>query len=456
MSGKKAMNRRDFIRRSSLATAGSMALRSGGRVLWASEPGPASLAPSDRVRAGIIGPGMRGLQDAGSFRLVPGTQLLAAADVYDARLKRAQEVFGEKLETTKDYRRVLDRKDLDVVLIMSPDHWHKRMIIEAMEAGKDVYCEKPMTYTIDEGFEIMAAEKRSNKILYVGSQWVSSPLVQMARKMIDDGRLGQITLVKSWENRNTPTGAWFYPVAPDASEQTIDWKSWLGSAPHREFDARRYFRWRCYWDYSGGLATDLVVHHLNTLHYLLGETAPRSAVSYGGSFRWKKEHPEAEVPDVLQILYEYPNFTYNVSMTLNTENHGFGTYVMGTKGTIQIDEVKMTFYTEDPLESYGWIVNAWPEAQQREFIQKNNLVGLDQTWVPGTCTAPEKYEHYDVIGDPTDLHMRNFVESVRTRKPSPEGAFQGHNAALGAHIANLSYRQGSRKVTWDGKQAQVV
>jgi len=116
----------------------------------------------------------------------------------------------------------------------------------------------------------------------------------------------------------------------------------------------------------------------------------------------------------------------------------------------------MTWFPEDPLEDYGWIVNAWPEAQQREFVKQNNLVGLSQTWAPGTCTAPERYEHYSLVGDPTDLHVKNFVESVRTRQPSPEGAVQGHNSALGAHLANLSYRQGARKVVWDGKRAAVI
>jgi len=456
MTGKKTIDRREFMRRSGLGTAGTVALSSGGKVLWASAPGPAAVPPSDRVRVAVIGIGMRALGVTGSFTLAPGVELVAVADVYDGRLTRAREVFGEKLETTKDYRQILDRKDIDAVLIAAPDHWHKRLIVEAMDSGKDVYCEKPMTYTIDEGFEIIDAEKRTKKILYIGSQFVSSPLLDIAKKLIDGGKLGQITLVKSWENRNTPTGAWFYPIAPDASEKTIDWKNWLGSAPQRPFDARRYFRWRCYWDYSGGLQTDLVVHHLNTLHYLLGETAPRSVVTCGGEYRWKKIYPEAEVPDVVNSLFEYPTFTYNVSLTLNSENQGFGTYIMGTKGTIQVDEVKLTWFPEDPLEDYGWIVNAWPEAQQEAFIKDRGIVGLGQTWAPGTCSAPEKYEHYDLIGDPTDLHVKNFIESVRTRKPSPEGAVQGHNSALGAHIANLSYREGGRRVAWDGQKAKVV
>jgi predicted dehydrogenase len=456
MSAKNYINRREFMRRSGLGTAGTVALSSGGKVLWASTPGPASVPPSDRVRVGVIGIGMRALGVTAGFTYAPGVELVVVNDVYDGRLTRAKEIFGQQLETTKDYRQILERKDIDAVLIATPDHWHMRQITEAMDAGKDVYCEKPMTYTVDEGFKIIEAEKRTKKVLYVGSQFVSSPLLDIAKKLIDDGRLGQISLVKSWENRNTPTGAWFYPIAPDASEKTIDWNNWLGSAPQRPFDARRYFRWRCYWDYSGGLHTDLVVHHLNTLHYLLGETAPRSVVTYGGEYRWKKVYPETEVPDVVNSLFEYPSYTYNVSLTLNSENQGFGTYIMGTKGTIQVAELKLTWFPEDPLEDYGWIVNAWPAAQQEEFVKQHNLVGLSQTWSPGTCRAPKKYEHYDIIGDPTDLHVRNFIESVRTRKPSPEGAVQGHNAALGAHLANRSYREGGRKVLWDGRKATVV
>jgi predicted dehydrogenase len=456
MAGNYSMDRREFMRRSGLLGAGTVALTSGGKVVWASAPGPALVPPSDRLRVGVIGIGARAMQDAYSFTVLPGVELVAAADVYKDRLTRAKELFGEKLETTGDYRRILDRKDIDAVLLATPDHWHKAQVIEAMEAGKDVYCEKPMTYTIDEGFEIVAAEKRTGRILQIGSQWVNSPLTELAKKWIEEGRCGQITLVKAWENRNTPSGAWFYPIAPDGNEETIDWKQWLGPAPQRPFDARRYFRWRCYWDYSGGLQTDLVVHHLNTLHYLMKQTAPQSAITYGGSYRWKKIYPETEVPDVVQTLFEYPGFTYNVSLTLNSSSQGFGAYFMGTKGTIQISETAMSFYTDDPFDDYGWVVATWPDKMQQEFVKQNHIVGIYQPWAPGLCTAPEANEHYDVIGDPTDLHVKAFVECVRTRKRSKESGVEGHNAALGAHIANMSYRNGSRKVTWDGKKAAVV
>ncbi len=450
------MNRRDFMRRSGVGAAGTVALRRGGKVIWQSGPSRAANAPSDRVRVGVLGIGARAQQDAYNFTSVPGVELVAVADVYKERLVRAKELFGDKLETTGEYRRVLERKDIDAVLIGAPDHWHKRMMIEAMEAGKDVYCEKPMTYKIEEGFEIVDAEKRTGRIVQIGSQWVDSPLVEMAKKWIEDGRCGQITLVKAWENRNTPAGAWFYPIPPGCNEENLDWKAWLGSAPWHLFDARRYCRWRGYWDYSGGLQTDLVVHHLNTVHYLMNEKYPRSAITYGGSYRWKKVYPEFEVPDVVNTLFEYANFTYNVSLTLNASVEGFGAYFMGTEGTIQVDEVKMTFYGDHPLDDYGWVVAAWPQKMQDEFVKERGVTGINQPYHKGSCAAPLASEHYDVVGDPTDLHVKAFVESVRSRKPTKETAGEGHNAALGAHLANMSYRNGSRKVTWDGKQAKVV
>ncbi len=192
------MSRRDFIRRTGLvATAGTVALRSAGKVVWASSPGQAAASPSDRVRVGVIGIGARAQQDAYSFSITPGVELVAAADVYKDRLIRAKELFGEKLEITGDYRRILERKDIDVVLVGTPDHWHEKHLIDAMEAGKDVYCEKPMTYKIDEGFKIMDAEKRTGRIIEIGSQWVNSPLTEVAKKWIEEGRCGQITLVKA-------------------------------------------------------------------------------------------------------------------------------------------------------------------------------------------------------------------------------------------------------------------
>ncbi|HET7840977.1 MAG TPA: hypothetical protein VFM21_05200, partial [Terriglobia bacterium] len=170
----------------------------------------------------------------------------------------------------------------------------------------------------------------------------------------------------------------------------------------------------------------------------------------------KKEYPEFEVPDVVNTLFEYPGLTYNVSLTLNCAAEGFGALFMGTKGAIQVDEVKMLFFQENPGDDNGWVVSAWPQKLQDEYVKEKGITGINQPYPRGACTAPLAYEHYDVIGDPTDLHVKAFVESVRSRKPTKETAVEGHNAALGAHIANMSYRNGSRKVLWDGKAAKLA
>ena len=145
----------------------------------------------------------------------------------------------------------------------------------------------------------------------------------------------------------------------------------------------------------------------------MNEPAPRSAITYGGSYRWKKIYPETEVPDVVQTLFEYSNFTYNVSLTLNSSSQGFGAYFMGTKGTVQVSETELAFYPDEPLDDYGWVVAAWPDKMQQEFVKANNIVGINQPWSPGTCRTPETNEHYNIIGDPTDLHVKAFVECVR-------------------------------------------
>ena len=451
----RSINRRDFMFGSGLTTAVSSAVFSGNKLLWAASPGPASVPPSDRLRLGVIGMGMRAFQDVASFVSATGTELVMAADVYDGRLTRAKEIYKD-VETTKDYRRILDRKDIDIVLIATPDQWKKRMILETMESGKDVYCEKPLTYTVQDGFDIIKAEKRYNKILQVGSQEVASPLVELIKKWVDDGKLGQITQAKSSVCRNSAEGACYYPIAPDASEKTIDWKNFLGPAPDRPFDVKRYFHWRVYWDYSGGMATDLGVHYVNTLHYVLGLTAPRSVVCYGGSYHWNKIYPETEIPDTIDILYEYPGMTSHFSVNLSTTGPDQGTYIYGTMGTAFMGRGGLTFSEGSQKPSWSWVINAWPIALQKQWLKEQNMISLAREYAPGTDTTSVRSEVYEGVGDITDLHVQSFVDSVRTRKPTREGAVQGSNAALAGHMANLSYKNGGRKVTWDGKQMNLA
>ncbi|MFN8007367.1 MAG: Gfo/Idh/MocA family oxidoreductase [Terriglobia bacterium] len=246
------LDRRQFLQRSvSLGAAASLVFSRGAR---------AQESPNSRIAVGMIGVGARAHELLRAIQTIPGTEVAAVCDAYQGRLERAVERTKGRAKIYPDYPAILADKGIDAVVIATPDHWHKTMAIEALQAGKDVYVEKPLTYSIDEGLEILAALKKSDRVLQVGSQGISSQIQQKAKEMIQSGRLGQVTLLRASYNRNTAAGAWLYPMPPDASPQTVNWSKFLGSAPPRAYDPERFFRWRCYWDYSGGIATDLFVH----------------------------------------------------------------------------------------------------------------------------------------------------------------------------------------------------
>src|SRR5262249_43563872 len=210
------------------------------------------VSPTDRIRVGAFGVGIRGLADLRSAVKVAGVELAAVADVYDGRLTLAKETWGGQLITTRDYREILARSDIDAVVVATPDHWHAQMAVDAMNAGKDVYVEKPMVQQLDEGLRVVDASRQSGRIVQVGSQHPSSIVYAKARDLFRAGAIGEPNVVEAWINRNSPTGAWQYSVPPDASPQTIDWDRFLGRAPKRPFDPIRLFRWRNYRDYGTG------------------------------------------------------------------------------------------------------------------------------------------------------------------------------------------------------------
>lgn len=208
----------------------------------------AAQSPNDRVRIALIGAGGQGSGDARTALEAGGVELVAVSDVYDGRLTRAREVWGDHLFTTRDYREVLARKDVDAIIIGTPDHWHQKIAVDAMNAGKDVYCEKPMVQRLEDGRQVIEAHQRTGRIMQVGSQRVSSIVYQKAKELLAAGAIGELNQVEAWLDRNSAIGAWQYSIPPDASPATIDWDRFLGRAPKVPFEPMRLFRWRNYRD----------------------------------------------------------------------------------------------------------------------------------------------------------------------------------------------------------------
>ncbi len=247
------------------------------------------VAPSDTIRFASIGTGIRGCEHLEASLEVPGIQCVAVCDLYDSRHLAAQEaVKNPSVPATRDYRTILDRKDVDSVLIATMDHNHRQIFEDACAAGKDVYCEKPMSHTVEDGFAMMATAQKNKRMVAVGSQRVSSVLYAKAKEIYDSGKLGEVFSINAYWDRNSPSGAWVYPIPPDASPQTIDWKAFLGQAPQVPFDPVRFFRWRCFTDYGEGLGGDLFVHLLSGIMFITGINEPaQRAMSSGGLFHFK-------------------------------------------------------------------------------------------------------------------------------------------------------------------------
>ena len=267
MPEKAKVNRRQFLEKSGLIAAAASAASARLANGQVNNSAAVSLKP---VRLGFIGVGIRGTLLMEAAAGIAGVELKAAADCYKGHLDRAQEAFTSALAVTGDYKELLARADVDAVVIATPDHWHLKMTEDALAAGKHVYVEKPMTHRWEEGEAFVAAAEKSGKVVQVGSQYMSMGCAKQASDFIKSGRLGQVTLVEGRFHRNSATGAWYYPIPPDASPTTVDWKSFLGSAQPHDFDLRRFFQWRLFWDYSGGLPTDLFVHLVTATHQLMG------------------------------------------------------------------------------------------------------------------------------------------------------------------------------------------
>ncbi|MCL4782120.1 MAG: Gfo/Idh/MocA family oxidoreductase [Bryobacterales bacterium] len=430
-----------FSRRAFLSSAGAATVY---QLVPRAQAQSRRLGPNDTIRLGHIGVGVQGSGLLDEFKVIPGVKPTVAADLYDGYLLHAKEATKNTIETTKDYRTVLDRKDIDAVVIAVPDHLHCHMVLDALDAGKHVYIEKPLTWALSEGNAIIRAEKNSGKLLQVGSQAKSSTLTAKAKQLIKDGTLGKVTMVRMSNNRNSAEGAWRYPIPPDASTTTVDWPRFLGHYPGRPFDPEVFFRWRCWWEYSGGVATDLFVHLLTHMNEVMDAPAPKSVVSQGGLYRWRDGRT---VPDVMNSIFEYEEgFVIDMYVNLNCSRAGEPPTIMGDKGTMVFDRGKLVVYpapVEEEAQKYG--SRAWPKAMRDEYLRKHGVaVGASGEQFPERELP--KQQVVDVAEGPS--HTEHFILSLRNGKPSVEDATAGHLAAAGAHLANIAFREDC-KVSWD-------
>ena len=449
---RSSWSRRDFIRLGTGAAAsgaaGSFTLLQP-KPLWAS-PGP--VPPSDTVRFASIGTGVRGCELLQASLRVPGIECVAVCDLYDSRHAAAQETVKKNVLATRNYKEILDRKDVDAVFIAVTDHQHRKVFEDACAAGKDIYCEKPMSHTPEDGFAMVAAAQKANRMVQVGSQRVSSILYAQAKEIYDSGKLGQVCSIEAYWDRNSASGAWVYPIPPDASEQTIDWAAFLDGAPKRAFDPVRFFRWRCFQDYGEGLAGDLFVHLISGIHFITGtNTIARRAQSAGGLFRWKDGR---EFPDVIETFYDYPNFRTHVRCNLNNDQGEFiGFY--GTEGTLIIKDSTLTYTPQDTRpqpESYS--IHGWPAELRNQYLA--NWRSEHPLPDPLQFKVTEENEVFGVPFGYSDLadHEANFFNAVRTRKKTVENEEFGNDAAIGCHLANYSYFKETPAV-WDATNRRI-
>ncbi|MFZ0815966.1 MAG: Gfo/Idh/MocA family oxidoreductase, partial [Candidatus Sulfotelmatobacter sp.] len=410
-----------------------------------------AVAPSDRVRFASIGTGTRGCELLQASLAVPGIECVAVCDLYNSRHEAAQEAVQKQVPVTRSYREILDRKDVDAVIVAVPDHQHRRIVADACAAGKDVYCEKPMSHTVEDGFDMVDAVRKNNRILQVGSQRVSSIVYEKARELFAAGALGEVFFIEGSSDRNSASGAWVYPIPPDANEKTIDWNEFLVGAPKRPFDAARFFRWRCFSDYGEGLAGDLFVHLLSGIYFISGtDEAPTRAQSSGGLFRWKDGR---DFPDLIETLFDYPKFRVVLRCNLNNAG-GEPIKFHGTKGTMEIVGQTLTFTPQDispKPETYS--TKGWPARLRKEYLEQWAVAHpqpspLDyQVAEAETFTAPPDYS--DV-----SAHEANFFNAVRTRKPTVENEEFGNHAAIGCHLANYAYFKNTI-ATWDANTKTI-
>jgi predicted dehydrogenase len=407
--------RRDFVKQSVLGTAALLAY-----------PPARVLGANDRVRVGMIGVGGRGQELLKQVLELRDIQLVAIADVYSRRREEAKKT-APGIQTLDDHRRLLDMHDIDGVIVASPLHIHARHFMDTLAAGKDLYAEKTMTWSIPEADQCLQAAKKSDRVIQIGLQHESSGALADTKKWIKDGLVGKITQVESWMSRNTPhgKGQWVRPVPADCTPQNVNWAAFLNGRSERPFDPFKLINWRLFWEFSGGNVTENMVHQIARIMTALDLPLPSAAYMSGGVF---SEKDGREVPDTIAVTLDFPNDTVVTwQSTFNNSRYGLGEHFLGSDGTIEHVAGANDMVRDNSGESTRYFPEKVNRAQGAALIGKS----ADQN------------------------HMANWVECMRTRKAPNASVDIGYRSAIAAHMANLAYRRKERVTFEMAKAAQL-
>jgi predicted dehydrogenase len=412
------------------------------------------IGPADTLRIASIGMGIMGNNDVGTALKAPDVQLVAACDLYTGRLERARELHGKDLFTTKNYREILDRKDIDAVIIATSDNWHARIAMEAMEKGKAVYCEKPMVHQLKEGLPLIAVQQRTRKTMQVGSQRVSSIVYAKARALYMAGEIGQLNCIEASFDRQSALGAWEYTMPTDGGPDTVDWDRYIAGMSKQPYDPKKFFWWRNYRAFGTGVAGDLFVHLLSGIHVITGSVGPDMIVSSGQLCHWKDGR---DVPDVMTAIMHYPETpehpSFQVMLRVNFvsgQGDVGGVKFIGSEGVLEMGGNGFTIRHHRMSVAPGiggWdALTTYPQAMQDELLKK-----YSQRYSPEeqkeTSAAPTNYQASPDYNEHLD-HFLNFFESVRTGKPVVEDPVFAFRAAAPCLAANESYFQ-NKIIRWD-------
>jgi predicted dehydrogenase len=441
------MDRRNFIKGASGVTTALGAAGAAFGAQTANKSAGRIIGANDRINIGVIGCGGRGTYVAREFATAGKTdnscQIVVVCDTYQKRLNKNKETH--KCDGTLDYREVIARKDVDAVIVATPDHWHANVALAAMNAGKDVYCEKPMCHTIEEAHQLSTTVKKTQRIMQVGSQTTSGDQWHKAKKAIADGAIGKMILSQGSYHRNSIEGEWNYPIDKEAGptgkgEDYIDWKMWLGNAPQREYNADRFFRFRKYWDYSGGIATDLFFHVVAPMNICWGQPQfPHKVSSGGGIYIFKDER---EVPDTFHMIADYPaGHSLVLSSSMANSEHIPG-LIRGHEGTLIMVE-------NGRFEGYSPYVTVKPEVIRRGGESRTITPEYEAKFgkVPFKIAVEEN--------NAMQTHVTNFLSCIRTRQQPTLHVDIAARAQCVITMAVQSYRQG-KVLYFDEKTWKIV